>query len=207
LAQQCLAEDQMCPIGIGGEFVPHGRGVAVAQLSEAGRQLGQRVVRRRHDDAGPGTGTLQLDARGQRREQARVQQGRLTRPGCAGYDDHAGAGQAPRQHSDQLGHQPLPTAEHLGMLLVEGQQSPVRASGVPARPVAGLCGLGIGLREYRSYLTPQDLGTLVLRGQNPLDPPVDLPFQVLWRRRLLRAASTDAVDRRRDQVAEDGLRC
>ena len=62
-----------------------------------------------------------------------MQQGRLARSGCAGHDDHARPGQPPRQLDDQLGGQPLPAAKHPGMRLVEREQPPVRAPGVPAR--------------------------------------------------------------------------
>jgi len=106
--------------------------VAMAEPGQASRQLGQRIAGRRHDDAGP-AGALQLDARGQGREQTRAQQRRLARPGCAGHHDHARSSQASRQLDDQLSCKPLPTEKHLGIVLVKREQPAIGASGVPAR--------------------------------------------------------------------------
>ena len=117
--QADLGDGQLGLAGVGGQCLPDGLGVTAAQRGKPGGQFGERVAARRHDHAGPVPRPLQLTARGQRGQQARVQQRGLPRPGRAGDDDHGRAGQPPGQLDDQLGGQPLAAVEHLGVCLVE----------------------------------------------------------------------------------------
>ena len=131
-----LADQQVRFAGGLGQALTRHRRISAAELSQPGRELGQRTGRRGHPDPRPGLRSRHLHAPGQGRHQPGLQQRGLAGPRGTGHHDQAALG----QQAGQLRGEPVAAVEHRRVSLVVRQQPAVGAAAGPAR--AGLLAVG-----------------------------------------------------------------